>query len=41
MLYGMRLSLRLKEAVYKSCVRPAILYRSEKCCLKVSEMVIL
>ena len=38
LLYGSRLPLRLKGAVYKSYVRPAILYGSEAWCLKDSEM---
>ena len=38
LLYGRRFPLRLKEAVYKSYVRPAILYGSEAWCLKESEM---
>ena len=40
MLYG-RFPLKLKGAVYKSYARPAILYGSEECCLKESEMRIL
>ena len=39
--YGMRFPLRLKGAVYRSYVRPEILYGSEAWCLKESEMVIL
>ena len=38
LLYGMRFPLRLKGAVYKSYVRPVILYGSEAWCLKESEM---
>ena len=34
LLYGWRFPLRLKRAVYKSYVRPAILYGSETCYLK-------
>ena len=41
LLYGRRFPLRLKGAVYKSYVRPAILYGSEAWCLKESEMGIL
>ena len=41
LLYGRRFSLRLKGVVYKSYVRPAILYGSEAWCLKESEMGIL
>ena len=41
LLYGRRFPLRPKGAVYKSYVRPAILYRSEAWCLKESEMGIL
>ena len=40
LLYG-RFPLMLKGAVYKSYVRPAILYGSEAWCLKESEMGIL
>ena len=35
---GMRFSVRRKGAVYKSYVRPAILYGSETQCLKQSEI---
>ena len=41
LLYGRKFPLRLKGAVYKSYVRPAILYESEAWCLKESEMGIL
>ena len=41
LLYGRRFPLRLKGAVYKSYVWPAILYGSEVWCLRESEMVIL
>ena len=41
MLYGRRFPLRLKGAVYRSYVGPAILYRSEVWCLKNSEIRIL
>ena len=41
LLYGSRFTLRLKGAVHKSYVRPAILYGSEAWCLKESDMVIL
>ena len=41
LLYGRRFSLRLKGAVYKSYIKPAILYGSEAWCLKKSEMGIL
>ena len=37
LLYG-RFPLKLKGAVYRSYVRPAILYGSEAWCLKESEM---
>ena len=40
LLYG-RFPLRLKGAVYKSYVRPAIMYGSEAWCLEESEMGIL
>ena len=38
LLFGRRFPLTLKEAVYGSCVRPAILYGSEAWCLKKSEI---
>ena len=41
LLYERRIPLWLKGAVYKSYVRPAILYGSEAWCLLESEMVIL
>ena len=41
LLYGRRFPLRLKGAVYKSYVKPAMLYGSEAWCLKESEMGIL
>ena len=41
MLYGRRFPLKLKVAVDKSYVRPAILYGCEAWCLKESEMGIL
>ena len=41
LLCGRRFLLKLKEAVNKSYVRPAILYGSEAYCLKESEMGIL
>ena len=41
MLYGWRFLLKLKGTVYKSCVRPAILYGSEAWYLIESEMGIL
>ena len=40
LLYCWRFPLRLKRAVYRSYVRPAILYGSEAWCLKESEMKI-
>ena len=40
-LHGRRLPLKLKGAVYKNYVRPAILYGSETWCMKDSEMGIL
>ena len=39
--YGRRIHLKLKEAVYKSYVRPTILHESEAWCLKESEIGIL
>ena len=41
LLYGRRFPLRLKGAVYRSYVGPAILYENETWCLKESEMRIL
>ena len=41
LMYGMRFPLRLNGAVFKSYVRPAILYGSETCCLKEREMGVL
>ena len=41
LLYGKMFPLRLKGAVYKSYVRPAILHGSEAWCQKESEMGIL
>ena len=41
LLHGRKFLLKLKLAVYKSYVRPAILYGSEAWCLKESEMGIL
>ena len=38
LLYGRKFPLKLKEAVHKSYIRPAILYGSEAWCLKESEM---
>ena len=38
LLYGQRFPQKLKGAVYRSYVRPAILHRSEVWCLKESEM---
>ena len=41
LLYGRRFPLRLKVAVHKSCVGPAIQHVCEPWCMKDSEMVIL
>ena len=41
LLYGMRFTLYLKGAVYRSYVRPAMLCGSEAWCLKENEMGIL
>ena len=35
---GKRFPIKLKGVVYKSCIRPVILYRSEARCLNESEM---
>ena len=41
LLYGRRIPLKLKGAVYESYLRPAMLYGSEAWCLKESEIGIL
>ena len=41
LLYGRRFHLKLERAIYRSYVRPAILYGSEAWCLKESDMGIL
>ena len=41
LLRGRRFSLRMKEMVYRSCVRSAMLYGSEAWCLRETEMAIL
>ena len=41
LMYGRKFNQRQKRAVYKSSVRPAILYGSEVWCLKESEMGVL
>ena len=41
LLRGRRFSLRMKGMVYRSCVRSAMLYGSETCCLWETEMAIL
>ena len=41
LLYSRKFPLRLKGVVYKSYVRPAILYGSEMWCLRESEMGVL
>ena len=38
MLYGRRFPLRLKGVVYKSSIRPAMLYGSEALCLNESDI---
>ena len=38
LLHGRRFCLKQKGAVYKSCVRPAILYGSEPWCLNERDM---
>ena len=38
LLYGRKFPLRLKGAVYMSCIRLAMLYGSEAWCLKESEV---
>ncbi|XP_002731282.2 uncharacterized protein LOC100366586, partial [Saccoglossus kowalevskii] len=41
LLYGKRFPLEMKGIVYKSCVRPALLYGSETWCLSENELGIL
>ena len=41
LLYGRRFLLKMKERIYQSCVRLAMLYGSETWCLKENEMAIL
>ena len=41
LLLGRRFSLKMKETVYRSFVRSAMLYRSETWCLRENEMIIL
>ena len=41
LLYGSMFALKLEGAVYKSYVRPVILYENEEWCLRESEMRIL
>ena len=41
LLRGRRFSLRMKELVYRSCVKSAMLYGSETWCLREHEMAIL
>ena len=40
-LKGRRFSIKMKEKIYKSCVRSAMLYGSEAWCLREKEMAIL
>ena len=41
MFIGKRFSLKIKGKVHKTCVRSAMLYRSEAWCLREKEMAIL
>ena len=41
LLLGNRFPLKMKSKVYRCCVRSAILYGSEACCLKENEKAIL
>ena len=41
LLYGRKFSSQMKGRNYQSCVRSAMLYGSETCCLRKSEMAIL
>ena len=41
LLYGRKFSSKMKGRIYQSCVRSAMLYRSETWCLRENEMAIL
>ena len=41
LLYGRKFSLKMKGRIYQSCIRSAMLYGSEKWCLRENEMAIL
>ena len=41
LLYGRKFSLKMKERIYQSCVRSAMLYESETWCLRENEMAVL
>ena len=41
MLYGRKFSVKMKERIYQSYVRSAMLYGSETWCLRENEMAIL
>ena len=41
LLYGRKLSLKMKGKIYQSCIRSAMLYGSETWCLRENEMAIL
>ena len=41
MLYGRKFSVKMKERIYQSYVRSAMLYGSEMWCLRENEMAIL
>ena len=40
LLHGRKFSLKMKGRIYQSCVRSAMLYRSETWCLRENEMAI-
>ena len=41
LLYGRKFLLKMKKRIYQSCVRSAILYGSERWCLRENEMALL
>ena len=41
MLYGRKFSVKMKERIYQSYVRSAMLYGSETWCLRENKMAIL
>ena len=41
LLYGRKFSLKMKERIYQSCIRSAMLYGSETWCLRENEVATL